>query len=387
MPSPLSELAVAEAARHGRALLKFISANDAGLTGSHQAGFYLPKRAWQLYTTHPPHRGVNYKQPVSIIWPDRVTESVVTWYGSGTRSEYRLTRFGRDFPHLTPDSVGNLLVLIPNSTGGMYAFVLDCEEDIEYVQSALGIEIFDTWGVFELGAPGYIETVEECVDRLFREFAGGLSEFPSGLAFTTATLDSLVACNPKFPTFSPDERLMVGSEAEYRLFKMAERLLCEPEISRLFQSVDDFLTTAATIMNRRKSRAGRALENHIDRLLIDEGIPHDCRPNIDGKPDIVIPAKTAYDDSGYPEEKLFVVGVKTTCKDRWRQVLNEGRRVQDKHIITTQRGITSAQLAEMTTSRVTLVVPEPIQEDYPPEWRPRLLTVRQFCDKIRSALV
>ena len=45
--------------------------------------------------------------------------------------------------------------------------------------------------------------------------------------------------------------------AEYDLYKMAERLICQSQISRLFQSVDDFLKTAISIINRRKSRAGR----------------------------------------------------------------------------------------------------------------------------------
>ena len=51
-----------------------------------------------------PEKGVLAKHPVRVEWQDgRITKSVVTWYGKLTRSEYRLTRFGRDFPFLTPD--------------------------------------------------------------------------------------------------------------------------------------------------------------------------------------------------------------------------------------------------------------------------------------------
>jgi uncharacterized metal-binding protein len=52
-------------------------------------------------------------------------------------------------------------------------------------------------------------------------------------------------------------------------------------------------------------------------------------------------------DRHYPTNKLFMVGVKTTCKDRWRQVLNEAKRVKDKHILTTQQGISKRQLNDM----------------------------------------
>ena len=57
MPSPLAEKAIEEAQQVGKAILKFISANDCGLTGSHQAGFYLPKSAWELYAPFGPEKG------------------------------------------------------------------------------------------------------------------------------------------------------------------------------------------------------------------------------------------------------------------------------------------------------------------------------------------
>src|SRR5687767_14571093 len=106
MPSPLAEKAIAEAQRHDKAILKIISANDTGLTGSHQAGFYLPKGAWKLYAPFGPVQGRNDKSNVRIIWQGGAyeTNSVVTWYGQGKagrqRSEYRLTSFGRGFPYL-----------------------------------------------------------------------------------------------------------------------------------------------------------------------------------------------------------------------------------------------------------------------------------------------
>src|SRR5689334_6239834 len=114
MASPNGERAIAEALRIGNAILKFISPNDVGLTGGHQCGYYLPKPVWRMFTPHAPERGRNEETAVQVIWQDgRATDSRVKWYGRGTRSEYRLTRFGRDFPYLTADSVGDLLVLIP----------------------------------------------------------------------------------------------------------------------------------------------------------------------------------------------------------------------------------------------------------------------------------
>ena len=110
------------------------------------------------------------------------------------------------------------------------------------------------------------------------------------------------------------------------------------------------------------------------------------RPNIDGKPDVVIPNEAAYHDKDYPLDKLFIIGVKTTCKDRWRQVLNEGKRVPEKHILTIQPGISTNQLNEMHKANVTLVVPKRFHKDYPKDRDITLLTVEEFISKIHTKL-
>ena len=380
-------MAIENATRCGNALLKFISPNDAGLTGSHQCGFYLPKDVYEMFTPYPPEKGRLDKHPVTIVWQgERVTDSVVTWYGQKTRSEYRLTKFGRDFPFLAPDTVGNLLVLIPETETRFLAYVLDLDEDIEEIQAALGVDVVESWSIYQNGAP-QIETEGECIDRLFRRFAEIFDAFPTGAEFSEKAREALHECIEEFADLSADEKLLGSMNAEYRLFQMAERRICQPEIVRVFKNVDDFLNTASSIMNRRKSRAGRSLENHVEYLLKDAGIPHDMRPaGIDGKPDVVIPSAEAYFDRTYPADKLFIVGIKTTCKDRWRQVLNEGRRVSEKHILTLQPGISSNQLVEMHTAGVILVVPARLHRQYPRERNITLLTVEQFIDSVHAKL-
>lgn len=175
-------------------------------------------------------------------------------------------------------------------------------------------------------------------------------------------------------------------DAEYKLFRLAERFLCRNEITRPFKSIDDFLSTAARIMNRRKARAGRALENHVECILRDFDIPFDIRPDVDGKPDIIIPGKVQYEDSTYPPSKLFMVGIKTTCKDRWRQVLNEARRIPRKHILTIQQGISANQLGEMHRSKVSLIVPERIQKQYPADTEIKIISLETFINNVKKIL-
>ncbi len=386
MPSPYADRAIADATRFGNALLKFISPNNVGTTGSHECGYYLPKSAWGLYTDHSPDKGVNYEDAVAITWQDgRVTDSRIKWYGVGTRSEYRLTRFGKDFPYLTAGNIGDLLVLVRSGATAFNAYVLDLEEDITEIQAALGVELTGTWGIYKAGAE-IVEDIDDCLDRHFRAFSASQESFPSTTAFSGQALAAVKDCVREFVRESADKRLLRLMDAEYRLFKMVERRLCQNDVQRLFKSIDDFLATAATIMNRRKARAGRSLENHVEHILREAAIPFDVRPDIDGKPDIIIPGKVAYDDLRYPVEKLIMVGVKTTCKDRWRQVLNEAKRIKMKHLLTMQPGISGAQLNEMHEANVSLIVPEAFHKDYPSGSAMRLLTVEHFVTSVRQTL-
>ncbi len=215
-------------------------------------------------------------------------------------------------------------------------------------------------------------------------FAAGLANFPTGGAFSDAARKALLECIETIRTLGPDRRLVDFVEAEYKLFRLVERQLCQTEVTRTFRDVDDFLDTAGRIMNRRKSRAGRSLENHVDYLLSEARIPHTMRPRgVDGRPDIIIPGEEQYRQQSFPDDRLVVVGVKTTCKDRWRQVVREARRIPLKHILTIQQGISSAQLEEMRDAKVQLVVPEPLHVKFPVETRRHLLTVEGFIEKIR----
>lgn len=390
MASPNCEAAVEAAQTSGNALLKFISANDVGITGTHQCGFYLPREdgVWQLFTAQPPNKEEFNKAIVTILWQIEgyETQSAITWYGQKTRREYRLTRFGRNFPYLTRDSVGDLFVLVPIGPARFRAFLLDLPDDIEELLAALGIQFGRHWAVYQNGAPRE-EAENECVERAFRGFVATLTAFPSGEAFSRTAQVAAEKCIHGFARQNADSAVLRLMDSEYRLFRMAERALCASEVQRLFRDIEDFLKTAATIMNRRKSRAGRSLENHVSALLSRSQIPHVMRPaTIEGQPDIVIPSVEAYSDPEMPPDRLFVVGVKTTCKDRWRQVLNEAPRVPHKYILTAQPGISEDQLRQMHEAGVSLIVPQALHCEYPHTTAAELLTFEEFLVRVKATL-
>ncbi len=387
MVSPFCERAVRDALKHGKALLKFISPNDVDLTGAHQAGFYLPKGVGEQLTGIPPQKGANAGRPVTVLWPDgRRTASVVKWYGRSTRSEYRLTRFGRGFPWRTADNMGSLLVLIPEGANDFIAYVLDSDEDIEELQASLGVEVLGTWAYYQRGqvAP---RTEDDCLNGRFRAFAEAVEQFPQVRVFSDTTRSAVLDCVAGFRGWTPDDQLVRLIQEEYGLYRMVERKIFQPEVQRLFASIDDFLDTASRILQARKSRAGRSLENHVEYLLGQANIPYEMRQTVDGtRPDIIIPSKEAYEDPQFPDKKLFMIGVKTTCKDRWRQVTKEAPRIRRKHILTMQKGISIAQLDEIRQAGVTLVVPEALHKEFPPARRDQILTVSFFIDSLRAAV-
>ena len=77
---------------------------------------------------------------------------------------------------------------------------------------------------------------------------------------------------------------------------------------------------------------------------------------------------------------------KTTCKDRWRQILNEADRLRDenKYLCTMQQGISAAQMDEMQAEKVVLVVPKAYHSAFPKEKRDRIWTLGKFVRYVKE---
>lgn len=388
MPSPECENAIEAALFYGKAILKTISANDVGKTGSHQYGYYLPTEPWRVFTKNPPEKGRLFKEEVRILWQNgRTTDSVVTWYGRKTRSEYRLTRFGKGFPWLTDSNIGSLLVLVPSGEGKMLGWVIEQEDDIAEIQAVVNMRPGSTWGTLPFEKEP-MAALDDPLSQAFCDFAGSIREFPPVDVFSSFVLETTRRTDRGFNHLSRDDQLLLLLNKEYELFKMAETHLYGKQIGAGFPTMETFLSLANSILNRRKSRAGRSLENHVDFILNDSVVPHEMRPkNIRGEPDVVFPSAEAYCSPDYPASNLIVMAVKTTCKDRWRQVLNEAPRVPKKFILTTQPGISRTQLCEMHDAGVSLVVPEQIHSAYPKTGHNlEILTLGDFIQHVSDTL-
>ena len=366
---------------------RFITGNDTGTTGSHQAGFYIPKCASKLLFDEPGRKGENKEKTVQIKWQDDfTTESCMKYYGQGTRNEYRVTRFGRGFPFLQDDNVGDLLIIAKFTEEDYVGYVLSSDDDIDDFFASFNLSPGETNQIIDVA--GNVKP-DEKIDHLMQEFVAQYTDFPETRQMAQGARDCF---NKAFKIAEgylktkPDEVLLNWVDTEYRLFKYMEEKVYANVISKPFNSIDSFVKMANEVLNRRKSRAGKSLEHHLadifthNELVFEEqAITEDNK-----KPDFLFPNSECYHNLQVPADDLVDLGAKTTCKDRWRQVLSEADRVDSKYLFTLQQGVSKNQLKEMQDSRLTLVVPHQYISSFPIEYQSTISDLTGFIQMVRK---
>lgn len=183
---------------------------------------------------------------------------------------------------------------------------------------------------------------------------------------------------------APNERLIRRRMCEYEVFLSVEEAVELPVIQAGFTSIDEFVARAQSILQRRKARSGLSMELHTREIFIEEGLQdgqdfaHDVESEPGRRPDFLFPSQERYRDPTFPAQSLRMLAVKTTCRDRWRQILNEADHIATKHLLTLQEGVSAGQFREMTTSGVRLVIPAALRSSYPKSIRPELVTLESF---------
>lgn len=369
---------------------KFLSANDTGLTGGHQSGIYIAKSSYPILFDKLGEKGSNKERWVKIKWQnDWETDSRFIYYGRGTRDEYRITNFGKEFPFLRSEYTGALFVLTQDDSENYSGFVLNTEEEINQFLDAFGLTPAETNRLIDVGRFGML--LEKREEQAINDFISRLSvDFPVSEEMSAAAraIEEAVYDHADFVRSNPDKKIISWTEMEYKLFKALEYDRYKSFLFKGFYSVDQFVNTANMVLNRRKSRAGKSLEHHLAAIFDGNGIRYTAQAVTEGnkRPDFIFPSQTAYHDIKYPAESLISLAAKTTCKDRWRQVINEADRLRDhpKYLFTLQQGISPAQMDEMQSENVVLVVPKAYIGSYPADRQDRIWTLSRFVGYARE---
>jgi hypothetical protein len=211
-----------------------------------------------------------------------------------------------------------------------------------------------------------------------------LIRFPTGAEVVRRTVD----LRP-LSSLSVDERLLKRRDCEFEIFRSVEEAIELSTIRSGFDSIEEFIARAQSILQRRKARSGRSLELHMREIFLEENLregedfQHQPEAEPGHRPDFLFPSAAAYRNREFPDAWLRMLAVKTTCKDRWRQILNEAHRIERKHLLTLQEGVSERQFREMVEAQVQLVVPAPLIDSYPKSVRPHLQTVESFIADVR----
>ena len=224
------------------------------------------------------------------------------------------------------------------------------------------------------------------LDTMLDRFGG---TFPDTMTFSRFAQESFKEITTADVIDNPDSTLLSWFEREEILFRTFEKHFLGERLQHGFggdNPVENFESLAKQVMNRRKARAGLALENHLERILQENAIRYTRggKTENNSRPDFVFPGIEQYHSNTFPASSLMMLGVKTTCKDRWRQVMAEAARIEHKHILTLEPAITIRQTSEMSASGIYLVVPADIQKSYSTEQRPTLLSLLEFLSIVKN---
>lgn len=387
--------------------IKTLSAVEANLVSSNQHELNGVEALKKLFGTAT-NKQKYYARFIYLTDEDTETsvtsEGLLTWYDARaahpTRSEHRLY-----FPTTevsTRTSPGDLLVIGLKQDGSVLVIVAEA-------RSTVANQIRWLFGFTDAKNAGFSVKAETESDHIKLQYASRLILEQIGIIQNDETDDfldmMLEQFNGKFPTtriFSafarstvlhldprddPDGVLIAWMDREEQLFRTLERHIVASRLKEGFKNdVEGFLTFSLSVQNRRKSRVGYALENHLEEIFTSHDILHDRTKVTENKskPDFIFPGIVQYVDPTFDTTRLTMLGVKSTCKDRWRQVLAEADRIKDKHLLTLEPGISLTQTNEMKAKRLTLVIPQALHSSYTPTQQPFLLNLDNFINLVRK---
>jgi hypothetical protein len=337
---------------------------------------------------------------------DKTTTSngFLTWYDSRANQPHRSAEYRLYFNDNTAIELakpGDLLLIGKRPDGSTLALIVKKDTTVErQVLWLFGIEenndrfvvstfqgeanrqigfaertILETLGI-EIKPEGDVKWI----DILLEKYGPA---FPSTRAFSEYARKTLPDISP---LDNPDDTLLAWISHEEMLFRTLERHIVQIRIEKGFTDVDDFVKFSLSVQNRRKSRVGFALENHLSEIFNRHGLAFSQGQVTENRarPDFIFPGIDHYHDPVFPVNRLTMLGSKSTCKDRWRQVLSEANKIRDKHLFTLEPGISQNQTDEMKDKMLQLVLPDKLHDSYLESQRGWLMNLCEFIALVKE---
>lgn len=188
----------------------------------------------------------------------------------------------------------------------------------------------------------------------------------------------------------PDVALLAWLNHEEALFRRLEKRIVSERIQKGFFSdgvvdVDSFIQYSLGVQNRRKSRRGYSFENQLEAVFnaFDLRYSSQVKTEKGKRPDFIFPGEKEYSDKNFNIDKLVMLAAKTTCKERWSQILPEAERITLKHLVTLEPSISIPQTTSMRQASVQLILPLQLHASYTTEQQRWLWSVANFVDMVK----
>jgi len=389
---------------------KRLSAVESDLDRSHQHEFNGSRELKSVLGTGSGDK-VEFKS--RFIWfgsenEGIVSDGFVSWYDSRkntpNRSEYRLYFPSNEVTELacegdslfiarrTDDTLLLIIAASDTTIDNQLYWLFDITKQLDFGYTVqdfneddVEIDFTTRFILDELGVD-IEEPDSDRLDDLLKDFG---TKFPSTQVFSDFARKNIGL--ELSPLDEPDKTLMEWLNFEESLFRRLERHIVSERIEKSFSDdsgtdVDGFINFSLSVQNRRKSRAGLSLENHLANLfdLNDLKYQRGARTENNKKPDFLFPNSECYHNLTFNAEGLTMLGVKRSLKDRWRQVLSEANRIKEKHLLTLESSISVNQTDEMVSSNLNLVVPREIHKTYNESQKQWLMDISQFIRLVKS---
>jgi hypothetical protein len=331
-------------------------------------------------------------------------ETFITWYDARIDDNSRSAEFRAYYTAnrvMEKAQSGDLLVVAKRNGGRILIVVVrfgsTFEGQVLWLFGASGynggrVEISDVRGggdreigyaemaILEaLGVEPELES-EDWLGCILEEFG---ERFPTTKLFSKFARDTAGEVSP---IDDPDGTIINWLSHEEMLFRTLERHIVGQRLNTPFTDVDTFIKYSLSVQNRRKSRAGYSLEHHLrevfnaqELLFVEQVITEK-----NSKPDFLFPNLDSYHNLDFDAKYLTMLGAKSSCKERWNQVLAEAERIEDKHLFTLEASISSRQTDKMIDKKLQLVLPTAIHETYSDAQQEWLMDLGGFIEEVKE---
>jgi hypothetical protein len=116
-----------------------------------------------------------------------------------------------------------------------------------------------------------------------------------------------------------------------------------------------------SMQNSIFSLAGSCFEKYIEKWLGAFDLPFNSQEKVDGDrvPDFILPNSAYYmARESRSSDDAVLLSAKTTCRERWTQILSEGTYVDTRYLATLDAAVPRDKIVNMHSERVVMIVPE-----------------------------